>query len=197
MSLRMLSIVLVVVTLAAAACGNDDGEATGSSTATVVEAAGPTTTGPGEIAAGDTTQAPTTTQSDEPAAEESGGEDGAGGATLTIGDETWTFDGVDFCGKPASPDTSSFVLIAKLGEWQLIAEVVDDSGAQRLEGDGVYDMISFQNNSDPTLSWLANLEAAEVKFIVIDGSSVTANTTFDAVTGLSDDTPGTLEATCP
>jgi len=189
----MLSIVLVFLTLAASACGGSETEATSSSetVATVAGTDEPTTTGPGEGAAGDTTQP------DEPATEESGSDDGTGGATLTIGDETWTFATVDFCGKPDSPDTSSFVLIAKLAEWQLIAEVVDDSGEQRLEGDGVYDTISFQNNADPTLSWLANLEAAEVKFMVIEGPSVTASTTFDAVTGLSDDTPGTLEATCP
>ena len=57
---------------------------------------------------------------------------GASSATLTIGDETWEFDSVEFCGVPASPDTSSFVLIAKVGDWQLIAEVVDDQVEGRL-----------------------------------------------------------------
>jgi len=191
LSLRKLTTLLVVLTLAAGACGGDDARTSDSeeTAATIAEDDEPGASG--NVASATTTQAPATTS---PAASQGGG---SGGATLTIGDETWSFDSVEFCGMPASPDTSSFVLIAKLGDWQLVAEVVDSTGAQRLEGDGVYDTISFQNNSDPTLSWLANLEAAEVKFMVIDGPSVTASTTFDAVTGLSDDTPGTLEATCP
>lgn len=178
-------VVAVIAGLVLVACGGDG------------DSADPTSSSVEATATTSTTTATTTTPPDDPVAEEPGSDDGAGGATLTIGDETWTFDSVEFCGKPVSPDTSSFVLIAKLGEWQLIAEVHDDSGEQRLDGDGVYDTINFQNNGDPTQSWLANLEAAEVKFIVIDGSSVTANTTLNAVTGLSDDTPGTLEATCP
>lgn len=193
MSLRKLSTVLVVLTLATGACGGDDAVSSGSAdaTTTVPDDDEPDSTGTADVAAESTTPPPATTSPTGSASDESGS------ATLTIGDETWSFDRVEFCGKPASPDTSSFVLIAKLEDWQLIAEVIDGTGAQRLEGDAVYDTISFQNNRDPTLSWLANLEAAEVKFMVIDGPSVTASTTFDAVTGLSDDTPGTLEAICP
>lgn len=187
---RLLVAIVLAIALTATACSSDADNTTTTKgdTDQLTATAEATTT---------TTEALTTTLPDEPAAEEPGSGANSGSAMLTIGDETWNFDRVELCGKPASPDTSSFVLIAKLEDWQLIAEVVDQSGAQRLEGDGVYDTISFQNNGDPTLSWLANLEAAEMKFIVIDGSSVTASTTFDAVTGLSDDTPSTLEATCP
>ena len=181
--------------LLSAACGGDDDEAASPSetTSTAAVADEPTTTGATQAPATET-EAPATTQPEEPA-EETG--DAVGSAVLTIGDETWTLDSVEFCGMTTSPETVSFALIAKQDDWTLFVEVNDDSGARRLEGDGVYDTINFQNNADPTQSWLANNEAAEVKFIVIDGPSVTANTTFDAVTGLSDDTPGTLEATCP
>lgn len=193
MGVRILWIMMVLA-LVSSACGDDD-EATAPAPETTATTAAPNDSGPEEPAT-TTTQAAATTQPEEPTTD-SGGGDSAGGATLTIGDETWTFDKVDFCAvPPADPATTSLILIANQSDWQLIAETIDDSGAQRLEGDGVYDRISFQNNADPTQSWLANNEAAIEKFIVVDGDAVTASTNFDAVTGLSDDTPGTLEATC-
>ena len=116
---------------------------------------------------------------------------------MTIGGDTWTFDTVSICAiPPADPATTSLILIARQGDWQLIAEVIDATGAQQLEGAGVYDRITLQNNADPTQSWLANNEGSVEKFIVVDGTSVTASTNFDAVSGLSDETPGTLDATC-
>lgn len=129
--------------------------------------------------------------------EETEPESTTSGAVLTIGDEEWTFDAVQFCGEPTEPATTSFLLLATEGDWQLFVEVKDDTGDRRLEGDDVYDTINLQNNADTTKTWLANLEASTQRFIVIDGNSVTAETNFDAVTGLSDDTPGTLTATCP
>ena len=186
--------IMLVLALVSSACGDDD-EATAPASETTATTAASGESPPPEPAT-TTTQAPATTQPEEPSTDSGGGVD-TGGATLTIGDETWTFDKVDICAvPPADPATTSLILIANQGDWQLIAETIDDSGTQRLEGDGVYDRISLQNNADPTQSWLANNEAAIEKFIVVDGDTVTASTNFDAVTGLSDDTPGALEATC-
>lgn len=127
-SLRKLSTVLVVLTLVTGACGGVDSASPGSAetAATVARDDEPDSTGTSDVAAVNTTQAPATTPPAAAAGDESGS------ATLTIGNETWSFDRVEFCGKPDSPDTSSFVLIAKLGDWQLIAEVIDGTGAQRL-----------------------------------------------------------------
>lgn len=83
MRFRLLVAIVLTIALTAAACGADSAD---------------TTT---------TTEALATTQPDEPAAEEPGGGANPGSAPLTIGDETWDFDRVEFRGKPASPDTSS------------------------------------------------------------------------------------------
>lgn len=184
--------IILVVALVVSACGG------GSDTATTEEVepttAAPSATAEQESATDSAAQA--TSAAEEPATTATAAAAGSG-ATLTIGDETWSFDTVSLCAvPPADPATTSLILIAKQGDWQLIAEVIDATGAQSLEGDGVYDRISLQNNADPTQSWLANNEGAVEKFIVVDGNTITASTTFDAVTGLSDDTPGTLEADC-
>ena len=186
--------IVMVLALMGSACGGGDETATPPEDTTASTA--PPSDTAGEEPATTTTQEPATSQPEEPTTD-SGGGDGVGGVILVIGGETWEFDEVDFCAiPPGDPATTSLILVANQGDWQLIAQTIDDSGDQRLEGDGVYDTISLQNNADPTQSWLANNEAALEKFIVVEGDLITASASFDAVTGLSDDTPGTLEATC-
>lgn len=188
MNLRQVSIggaLFVVV----AACGNSADETVDATSTVSVDE---TTQAAGQDAATSTTASVAGT---EP--EPDGEAVTVSGAVLSIGDEEWTFDEVQFCGEPTEPATTSFLLLATQGEWQLFVEVNDETGERRLEGDGVYDTINLQNNGDTTKTWLANLEASTERFIVIDGTSVTVDTNFDAVTGLSDDTPGTLTATCP
>ena len=192
---RWITHAVVLVALVVAACGGDDDQQPAADTTTTSAVPDETTSAPtteGESSGITTTSAPTTTQAE---GSDPGG--GTGTATVVIGDETWSFGQISLCGTPASPEKSAFALIAKEGDWQLVAEVVDDTGEKRLEGAGVYDTITLQNNADPTQTWIANFEMLEEKFIVIDGPKVTADTSFDAVTGLADDTPGSLDASCP
>jgi len=193
---RRILWILMALLLLTAACGEsgDDSpppEATSSASA---DAGEPASTEPGA----ETTPTPTT-QAEEPA-EESGGGEVVGSATLTIGDETWTFDQVAFCANPpVEPKDESFVLIAKQGDLQLIVRINDDTGAQRLEGEGVYDTIDFTNIADPTLGvWLASSQADGEQFLVVEGLTVTASANFDDLrTTEFDNVPGTLAAPCP
>jgi len=189
MNLRTVSIVVALVVVVAA-CGDAADES--AETTSPIAVPDETTQTSGQEATNSTTKSAAATEPES-------ADDAVtvSGAVLTIGDEEWSFDEVQFCGEPTEPVTTSFLLIATDGDWQLFVEVRDDTGERRLEGDGVYDTINFQNNADPTKTWLANLEASTERFIVINGDSVTVDTDFDAVTGLSDDTPGTLSATCP
>ncbi|MFQ5967041.1 MAG: hypothetical protein ACE5MI_05455 [Acidimicrobiia bacterium] len=192
-----MSVALVVLVLASS-CGGTADEPPGAvqpqATTERPEVTEPAT--PSEPA--EEPEAPTEGPAEEPGEEPVG--DGVGSATLTIGDETWTFDKVDFCAlPPVEPKDSSFVLIGKLGDWQLIAEIHDDTGAQRLEGEGVYDTIDHQNLADGTLGlWSASSQASGQQFLVVEGLSVTASATFDDLrTTEIEETPGTLDATCP
>ena len=151
----------------------------------------------------ETVEVPTAAPTEEPA-EEPGGESGVGLATLSIGDDTWFFDRVDFCAmSPPENETESFIMIAQQDGVQLVAQVTDPTGERRLEGDGVWG--SIQVVEPPQMvegyevfpGWLASGEASGEQFIVVDGLSVTASAKFDDFAGEFQQIPGTLQATCP
>jgi hypothetical protein len=132
---------------------------------------------------------------------------GRGSATLTIGDETWEFDefGCAFGYEATQTEVYSFSS-SSFGEHsngarvQMQAEIMDDSGQERVEGDGVIYMVyinDIENFDDPAVDWEAR-GPAETIVVRIDGDSVTAEGVFDdLLTDLEvEAVPGTLDATC-
>ncbi|MGD8825658.1 MAG: hypothetical protein PVI24_11800 [Myxococcales bacterium] len=132
---------------------------------------------------------------------------GSGSATLTIGEDTWDFDsfacafGYDgtqsqvfsFSGSVIQDDSNGVRV-------QLSVDIMDDSGKERFEGEGVvYDvnLDDIENFENPSVSWSARGPADEI-VVMINGDQVTANGVFDD--GLTDlvveQVPGTLTATC-
>ncbi len=137
------------------------------------------------------------------------GVSGSGGATLTIGSESWTVDNL-FCAfspEDAGNDRVSFQMsgfseTAGGVRVQLDATIQDTEEQGRYRGDGVIHIISIDDISDlenPAVGWSSGLFGNKGDIIQVDGKSVTAETTFD--NSLTDDvieeTAGTLEGTCP
>jgi hypothetical protein len=138
---------------------------------------------------------------------------GAGSATLTIGDETWDFAGF-MCAfghegtqsAVYSFSSNSFGTHSTGARVQMQANIRDESGQGRYEGDGIVYEISLDDIDDfenPSVSWSSsNSElfpgAGSGEAVVqIDGKHVTAQGKFDD--GRTDETemvPGTLDGTC-
>ena len=125
-----------------------------------------------------------------------------GSATLTIGDQTWEFDSFvcAFGHEATSSDVYSFSSDSR-GEHegaavQMQANIRDDSGEGRYEGDGlthdvfITDITDFENPS-------IDFQFFGPSGIVIDGNTVTAEGLFDdALTDEIEEIPGTLDAAC-
>jgi len=195
MRLRYLIFPLLIVSLAIVfACGGDDDEDVGD------DGGGePTTEAPaGDDDSGD--------DGDDAGDDTSGGD---GGATLTIGGETWDFP-VGYCA--FSPEESqnervSFTM-GGFGEvdgarvqWDATIQDPDEQG--RYEGDGVIHSLTLNDIDDfqnPSIGWssVTLFGSAESQFLNVDGKHVTAETTFDdELTDDLEEVPGTLDATCP
>ena len=139
---------------------------------------------------------------------EDGGSPGSGNATLTIGDESWSFSvNCAFTQEETRSDRVSFSLSGS-GETadgvpiQLNASIQDEQDDGRYEGDGVTYKASVADAEDtesPSVRWLSLLFPMEGNSLVqVDGKNVTADMTFrDYVSRAVDEIPGTLEATCP
>ena len=139
-----------------------------------------------------------------------GGSPGSGSATLTIGDESWSFDDVR-CGfsqeetflRKQSFYLSAFGETAEGVRIELSATILDEQEDGRYEGDGVSYVVSLvdaEDDENPTLNWVSitGLFSEVEPVILVDGKNVTADTTFtDHVTITGDKIPGTLRATCP
>ena len=204
MAMPPLLAMLLVFGALAAACSSDDDADTGDSSPDA------TATEPADDGDGG--------GSDEGDAGDGGddGDDGAGGfgagsgrATLTIGDESWTFDGV-FCA--FSPEESqnervSFTLTSS-GESAdgvrifLDATIQDPDRQGRYDGEDVIKTVSLNDVEDfenPSLDWssISGFSIAELDFQV-SGKNVTVAAAFnDGRTDEIETVPGTLTATCP
>jgi hypothetical protein len=212
MRLRFLLIPFAVlaVSLAFAACGDDDDDDGGDD-------APAATTAPAD---GGDDGDDTGDDDDGGDGDDDGGDDGgnggadspfgSGSAALTIGDESWAFDGI-FCAFSTEetqndnvPFTiSAFTTSSTGARAQLDASIVDLSGAAEMSAENLSvtldDVDDFQN---PSVSWSANtfeLFGGSVPELEIDGKNVTINAVFDD--GLTEDEmeaiPGTLVANCP
>lgn len=183
---------ILIATLLLAACG---GTSTNESADTQTTTATKST---------DTPEASTSKSDAEEMAEDLAGDleatqqaVGGGSATLTVGDQTWTFDSVlcAFGEDQIGQEGAEFNLSAIQDGLQLYASI--DSYGHVVTLDDIQD---FEN---PSVSLeaggpLASMVGGEEDFIVLDGKNVSASTLF--VDGLADQPEGiegTLEATCP
>jgi hypothetical protein len=198
------SLLILIVAAFVAACSDDDegGDDAPSSTPDASEPAG------GDDGADD--------GDDEGSGDDdgdgNGGGGGSGSATLTIGDESWEFDGVlcAFSLEESQSEIFPFNLSA-FGEsstgnrTQITADISDPSGEGRYEGEGVTYGVTLDDVEDfenPSVGWTTNTEeffgGSEPDFRV-DGKDVTVEAVFN--NSLTEDEseaiPGTLTATCP
>ena len=134
---------------------------------------------------------------------------GAGSATLTIGDESWSFDDI-FCA--FSPEeagnarvsffVSSFGESATGARTQLDATIQDPAQEGRYDGENVIKTVSLNDVEDfenPSVDWssISGFSIAELDFQV-DGKNVAVSAAFnDGTTDDIETVPGTLVATCP
>lgn len=125
-----------------------------------------------------------------------------GGATLTIGDLTWEFDGFlcAFGHSATQSDVYSFSSDAQ-GEHegvrvQMQLNIRDESGEGRYEGSGVDPEVFIQDIEDfdnPSI----HFATTELSVVEIGRNDVRAEGTFDdKLTDGPDGLPGTLEGTC-
>lgn len=191
--------VLVIMTMVLAACGG--GEDAGGETPTTVASG---TDSPGSD---DSTDLPTEEEALEQAEElaenlvESLEEQqeavGGGGATLTVGDTTWTFDSVlcAFGPEEIGQEGAEFVLSSLQEGLQLYVSI--DSFGHSVSIDDVAD---FQNPSVSLSAegFTASLNGGPEEFVEVNGKAITSTALF--VDGTTDDLEpieGTLLATCP
>lgn len=115
---------------------------------------------------------------------------GGGSATLTVGDQTWTFDSVlcAFGEEMIGQEGAVFNLSSIQDGLQMYASI--DSFGHSVSLDDIED---FQN---PSVSLSSAFGAGE--FIQLDGKNVAAEIGFmDGTTDDFTETPGTFTATCP
>lgn len=108
-----------------------------------------------------------------------------GGITLTIGDETWEFDGAlcAYYNAPAGEPGSEWNVSYKQGNNQVYVNV--DSFGQDVS---ITDVVDYGS-----LEWEA---AGDAVTINVDGNEITAEGTFTDKAGAEPEREGTLTATC-
>lgn len=189
---------LVVLSMGLFACGGSDGATVDDAAAndTIANAdATSGTGGPAEQNAAEQAQdmADSMAESLESQQEAVGG----GGATLTVGDHTWSFDSVlcAFGEDQIGQEGAEFVLSSLQDGLQLYVSV--DSYGHSVTLDDVSD---FEN---PSVSLAANSFSASMagesdQFIEVSGKDVRATAPFtDGTSEGAETVTGTLEATCP
>jgi len=145
---------------------------------------------------------------------------GQGSATLTIGDETWTFDDLSCAFSPEeTQDASVSFMASAFGESasgdriQLVATIEDPDEEGRYEGFDVIHALTLLNVegigsprwsspavvvSTESVTGLTIERTTTDQFIQVDGKSVSAETTMDdLLTGAFEEVPARLEGTCP
>jgi hypothetical protein len=192
-------LVIASVVLGAACGGDDDGEG---------ETDAPAAASADEVAEGAPDDAPEGENGDDSAPAQQAGDRGS--ATLTIGEQTWTFDSY-YCATGARETRNDRVSFSSGAtgspdgvRLQLDASIQDPSEEDRLEGDGVIHSVTLNDIEDfenPTAGWSAvsGIVGESNAFIQVSDGRVTAEAVFDdeLTDGVIEEVPGTLEATCP
>ncbi|MEQ8717614.1 MAG: hypothetical protein RIE08_08365 [Acidimicrobiales bacterium] len=215
-SLLRLLFALLCVSLAAAACGGDDDDTSAGDIADdvaegageVAEDAGDAIEDAGDAAedAGDAIEDATDGSSEGPTGDDEVDDfiedqrqtvedaiesQGGGGATLTVGGETYTFDAVVCAFGPdeIGQEGAELVVTGITDGLQLYVSI--DSFGHSVD---LQDIEDFENQR-VSLSALPFLNSEE--FIQVDGKNVTAEASFIDDTNNGAEVDGTLEATCP
>ncbi|MGM0386796.1 MAG: hypothetical protein ACQERF_12575 [Actinomycetota bacterium] len=113
-----------------------------------------------------------------------------GSATITVGEETWTFDGAlcAFGEEETGQEGAEFVL-SSIGDGLQFYLSIDSFGHSA----SVQDIENFEN---PSVSWESDFNAGE--FITISGKDISGEVNFvDYETESFDGVAGSFEATCP
>jgi hypothetical protein len=192
-AMRWVAIVAAAAAVTAACGGDDDGD----QSASTVTAASEETVESGAGAASSSEAAQDLAEGMVDDLEEMQESQGGGGALLTVGDESWSFDSVlcAFGEEEIGQEGAEFVLSAIQDGLQLYVTI--DGFGQSVTLDDVED---FQNPS-VGLSDAYSYGAAtgDTDFIQVDGNSVTVSAPFVDTLGdsLGEPVDGTLEATCP
>ncbi len=178
-------ILVAVAALLVAACGND-GSNSGSDAPTTAAPAD-VIPDPDEILDDPEGAAEELAEGLAEGLEEIQEQEGGGSATLTVGDQTWTFNSIlcAFGEDQIGQEGAEFVLSSIQDGMQLYASI--DSFGRSVS------LNDIENFSDPSVS----LEAFGAD-VVVDGKNVSASGQF--VDGTSDnfaEIEGTFEATCP
>jgi hypothetical protein len=171
---------LLVVALVLAACGGSD--------AADSPADEPTTTGADTTVNDSTTAAPETEETQPPTTEGSNPPSGSAGIVLTIGDETWQFDGAlcAFIGPNPGVEGS---------EWNV--SNVKDGAQVYVSEDSFGPLVQYadiSNGGNPTFNWEAG---ADGLLISVAGNEITVSGQFTDSVGGTGPIAGTLSATCP
>jgi len=183
MNWRILATTVLIATLFAFACGDDDDGDDGNGDTT------PEATEPAEN--GDE---PEPTEPEEPA---NGDTDGGGSATLTVGDETYSFSNYECAfGEDETGNTDvefssqAFGESATGAQTQLTVDITLGIHAVNLD--------DIDNFEDPSVSWSAESGITGDFEIQIDGNEISAEANFlDGTTDDIETTPGTFSGTCP
>jgi hypothetical protein len=190
------SALILMAALLLAACGGsgaDDSTTTTAPAPTEADASSSTTTQPSPSGSSAEEMADNMAEDLEDMQASVGG----GSATLTVGDQTWTFDSVlcAFGEEQTGQEGAEFNLSAIQNGLQLYASI--DSFGHSVS---LNDIDDFEN---PSVSLeaggpFAAMLGGEDEFIVLDGKNVSASTLFvDDLTDAMEGVEGTLEATCP
>lgn len=118
------------------------------------------------------------------------GQQTGGSASLTVGDETWDFDGVlcAFGPDEIGQEGAEFVLSAVADSVQFYLSI-DEFGHSA----SIHDVENFE---DPTVSWDSDMNADG--FITVSGKEASGEVGFvDYESELMESVPGSFQATCP
>ena len=183
----------LALALTVAACGGDETSGTvedmsSSDDASEIVADDPSDA---EVAAndeGDDGEADTDASADD-ASDDSASAAGGGGAAIAIGDETWSFTGVECYFADDLEGDEEFILLTTRDGMMLYLSI---------DGDGHYlELNDLDQPDDPRVNWYTMPDAAD--FITVSGTGVVANT---PVTGFDDagaplQADARLTANCP
>jgi hypothetical protein len=126
-----------------------------------------------------------------------------GSATLTIGDQVWQFDSFDCASGHENTRSDAFSFTTNSMQQfetvtaQMQFTIEDPTSSGRLDGDGVFHRIDFDDVSDfenPSISWAMS----GAGMVSVDGYDVSVSGAFDdgLTDGVVEEIPGTLEAVC-
>ena len=183
----------LVLALAVAACGGDDESVTpedmsSSDDASEIVADDPSDEEAAANDEGDDGEADTDASADD-ASDDSASAAGGGGAAIAIGDETWSFTGVECYFADDLEGDEEFILLTERDGMMLYLSI---------DGDGHYlELNDLDQPDDPRVNWYTMPDAAD--FITVSGTGVVANT---PVTGFDDagaplQADARLTANCP